>query len=119
MENNSTETIDNKNTVDINLTPKNNECLICGTRLEDILKQKTVGCANCYRVFYEEIKNLILEVQKDTKNIGIVPSKHFSKVKIREKIDELERKKQVALSDENFILADSLKNQIEKLKGEL
>lgn len=118
MENNSIETI-SSNVAGINVAPKSNVCLICGTRLEDILKQKIVGCANCYRVFSEEIIKLILDVQGTTKNIGSVPSKHFSKVKIKEKIDELEQKKQIALADENFLLADSLKNQIEKLKGEL
>ena len=37
----------------------------------------------------------------------------------KEKIKELEIEKDAAAKDENYIVAEALKNQIEKLKGEL
>ena len=43
----------------------------------------------------------------------------YKEIKIREKIKELEMEKDAAAKDENYIVAEALKNQIEKLKGEL
>ena len=39
--------------------------------------------------------------------------------KIEEKIKDLERQKQEAVDSEDFIVAESLKNQIEKLRGSI
>lgn len=100
-------------------TTKEQVCEKCGTTLIDIKKEGIVGCINCYKIFADEIKTLILNKQGTINHVGVIPSKHFSKVKIREKIKELEKQKEIALSEENFVSAESIKNQIEKLKGEL
>ncbi len=94
-------------------------CPKCNSSLTDVLKTGIVGCANCYKVFEAEIKDLLLKKQGSINHIGKVSSKHISKIKIKEKIKELEEQKNAAAASENFIVAESLKNQIEKLKGEL
>ena len=78
-----------------------------------------VGCAHCYEIFKNEVHSLLFQKQGNVNHIGKISSKHFSKIKIKEKIEELEREKEIAAKEENFIVAESLKNQIEKLKGEL
>ena len=98
---------------------KEQVCAKCGTTLMDIKREGIVGCVNCYKIFADEIKTLILNKQGTINHIGVIPSRHFSKVKIKEKIMELERQKEIALSDEDFVSAESIKNQIQKLKGEL
>lgn len=98
---------------------KDRFCDRCGTALSDIKRDGFVGCANCYKVFENEIKSMILNSQGTIKHIGQIPSKHFSKVMLREKIAELEKEKDIAIQEENYIVAESIKNQIEKLKGEL
>lgn len=95
------------------------QCEKCGTRLSDIRRDGIIGCANCYKIFENEIRELIFRNQGTVNHIGQIPSKHFSKVKLREKIIELEREKESAIQIEDFIAAESIKNQIEKLKGEL
>lgn len=94
-------------------------CEVCGTRLSDIKRDGIVGCLNCYKIFDSEIKQIVMRNQGTINHIGQIPSKHFSKVKLKEKIIELEQEKERAIRDENFIAAESIKNQIEKLKGEL
>lgn len=93
-------------------------CPRCGMLLSDVLKSEVVGCIDCYKTFETEIKNLLLSRKGTINNVGKIPVKHFSKVKLKEKISELETLKNQAISEENFIMAESLKNQIEKLKGE-
>ncbi len=94
-------------------------CARCGISLSEIIRTGIVGCAECYRVFESEIRNSILQKQGTINHIGKISSKHFSKIKIKEKIEELEKEKDIAAKDENYIVAEALKNQIEKLKGEL
>lgn len=105
-------------TQDINYV-KDRFCDRCGTALSDIKRDGIVGCVNCYKVFENEIKSIILRNQGTIKHNGQIPSKHFSKVMLKAKITELEKEKDIAISEENYIVAESLKNQIEKLKGEL
>lgn len=94
-------------------------CPKCGTSLSYVLKNEIVGCATCYKVFDEEIHTRLLQKHGSINHIGKISSKHFSKIKIKERIEQLEHEKEKAADEENYIVAESLKNQIEKLKGEL
>jgi len=95
------------------------ECPRCKTSLVEFLRSGIVGCADCYKVFETEIRNLLLKKQGSINHVGKISSKHISKIKIKEKIKELEDEKDRAARQENYIVAEALKNQIEKLKGEL
>lgn len=94
-------------------------CPKCNLSLTEILRSGTVGCANCYKFFENEIKDILIKKQGSINHVGKVSSKHISKIKVKEKLKELEEQKELAVRQENFIVAESLKNQIEKLKGEL
>lgn len=94
-------------------------CPRCKTSLTELLRSGIVGCANCYKVFEQEIREMILKKQGSINHIGKISYKHISKIKVKEKIAELEAQKQKAADEENYIVAEALKNQIDKLKGEL
>ena len=98
--------------------PEETICPKCGLSLLEVQKTGIVGCLNCFKVFDNEIKRIILKKQGNINHIGKISSKHFSRIKLKEKIAQLEESKNLAIKNENFILAESLKNQIEKLKGE-
>lgn len=94
-------------------------CPRCNLSLMELMRSGVVGCANCYKVFENEIRSRILQKQGTINHIGKKPSRFVSKIKIKEKIAELEKEKEIAANEENYIVAEALKNQIEKLKGEL
>lgn len=94
-------------------------CDNCNTSLTDVLSSGVVGCYNCYLTFREEIRNYLLQKQGSFNHIGKVATKRFSKQKIENKIKDLEKQKQEAVDSENFIVAESLKNQIEKLRSSI
>lgn len=94
-------------------------CPRCKTSLYEVLRSGVVGCANCYRVFEQEISQWLLQKQGSINHVGKIASRHISKIKLKEKIAELEKQKDFEAAHENFIAAETLKNQIEKLKGEL
>ncbi len=95
------------------------KCLNCGTLQSEVLRTGIVGCSECYKFFSDEIKSLVFRKQGAVCHIGKVPQQHLSKQKLSEKIAELEAQKAQAVKEEDFISAESLKSQIEKLKGEL
>ncbi|MBO5345136.1 MAG: hypothetical protein J6A51_04495 [Clostridia bacterium] len=94
-------------------------CPKCKSSIFDVTRDGVVGCANCYKIFESEIRNMIIRKQGTINHVGKISSKHFSKIKIKEKIAELEVQKEQAAEREDYIVAEALKNQIEKLKGEL
>ena len=69
--------------------------------------------------FKEEIRNLLIQKQGGFNHVGKVATKRFSKQKIENKIKDLEQQKQEAVDSENFIAAEALKNQIEKLRSSI
>ena len=98
---------------------ENKLCPGCKTSVVDVLRTGVVGCVECYKTFASEIQNLILQKQGAVSHVGKVSAKHISKIKVKEKIAELEAQKEQAAKEENYMVAETLKNQIEKLKGEL
>ena len=97
----------------------NQVCPKCGIKLIEVEKTGIVGCANCYKIFENQIKTMIAKRQGTINHLGKVSSKHFSRIRLKEKLSKLEADKELAIKNENFIVAESLKNQIEKLKGDL
>lgn len=94
-------------------------CPRCSMTRSEFLRSGVVGCAHCYDIFKSDVHSLLLQKQGNFNHIGKISSKHFSKIKIKEKIEQLEKEKELAAKEENFIVAEALKNQIDKLKGEL
>ncbi len=94
-------------------------CPRCNLSLSEFSRLGIAGCAYCYEIFNVEVNNLLLQKQGTFNHVGKISSKHISKIKIKEKIEILEKQKEEAAKQEDFIVAESLKNQIEKLRGEL
>ena len=98
---------------------QNQVCQKCGLTLVEFLRSGIVGCANCYKIFENEVRTKLLQKQGSINHVGKVSVKHSSKVKVKEMIAQLEIEKEKAAEAENYILAEDYKNRIEKLKGEL
>lgn len=94
-------------------------CENCNTSLSDLLSTGVVGCSNCYNTFQNEIRNYLINKQGAFNHVGKLAIRKVSKQKIEDEIKELERQKQEAVDSENFIVAESIKNQIEKLRGSM
>lgn len=94
-------------------------CPYCKTRVSDLLETGYVGCANCYNVFSSELIDLIYNYQKSMRHVGKKPDRVASRAKKQNQIEELLKQQQAASANEDFLLAQSIKEQIEKLRSEL
>jgi protein arginine kinase activator len=84
-----------------------NSCSSCETSLFEIKKHKKFGCANCYVHFKDYAERYFSVCQVGTKHIGKVPSLSNSLT-----IDQLGKKMNEAIVEENYELANEYKKII-------
>lgn len=93
-------------------------CPICKTQKSDFLDTLFVGCSNCYKVFCEDVERLVQNYHGSCEHVGKVPERVSSALATRQEIERLERMKQQAVLNEDYLLADTLLQKIKSLKGE-
>ena len=94
-------------------------CPYCKTRISDLQETGYVGCSACYNVFGEELLNMIYNFHKSNRHVGKRPEKIASKARKQREIEELLAEQAEASKNEDYLLAQSIKEQVEKLRREL
>lgn len=94
-------------------------CPNCRTSLEHIAKHGKLGCSQCYSVFKEELKPLLITAQAGLKHTGKVPKqwkdaqKH---VELEERIMEAEVEMQKAIVKEKYEKAAECRDELARLR---
>lgn len=94
-------------------------CENCNTRLSDLTETGYIGCKNCYKVFGKELVQMIYNFHHSTEHHGKRPDYALTKAKKQKEIEELLKAQAKASAEEDYILAQQIKEKVEKLKGEL
>ena len=94
-------------------------CPNCNTRISDLMETGYVGCTNCYKVFGKELAEMIYDFHHSTEHRGKRPERAFTKARKQKEIEELLKQQAKASAEEDYILAQQIKEKVEKLKGEL
>ena len=55
---------------------KSPRCSKCGTSFDEIARDGRVGCADCYRTFYDKLLPSIQRIHGKAKHAGKVPERH-------------------------------------------
>lgn len=101
------------------LTPGNEpssvQCPTCGYSLRDYRKTGFLGCPDCYKAMESSIESSVVKLQKDVKHIGKSPKAFYSPEESQ--YNELLRKREEAVKNEDFRLAAQINDQMKKLKG--
>ena len=98
-------------------------CEKCGCCFDDIIKSGSVGCSDCYEKFYQKLLPSIQRIHGKAKHAGKVPVKNEVKQAVKEKtaeekIADLQKEMDKAVSEQNFERAAMLRDEIKKMKGE-
>lgn len=102
---------------------KKQTCEFCGSTFENIAKTGKIGCANCYKQFYDRLTPSIQRIHGNTKHKGKRPGSVAlilhprnqlspSQMKLQEKQNALEK----AIKEQNFEYAATLRDEIKALK---
>lgn len=94
-------------------------CKKCKTRLSDFMETGYVGCSECYKLFDKDVMGLIYNFHKAAKHTGKRPEFIATKAKLNQQIDSLLKQQAEASAAEDYILAQSIKEQIALLREKL
>lgn len=94
-------------------------CSDCGMTMEQFRKQALLGCPNDYKVFEDDLQNIIEKTQDNNlTHVGKIPPHAASKPQPKEQneIDDLKRRLDAAVKDEDYELAAKLRDQLKAIK---
>lgn len=94
-------------------------CPKCKTGLTEFLDTGFVGCAECYNAFSNHTRQFAIDVHGRASHVGKVPQKEATRAMKKRELERLIKEKELAVKEENYILADELKAKITRLKGEI
>ncbi len=92
-------------------------CGQCGTTMEQFRKQALLGCPNDYKVFEDNLHDIIEKTQDgNSQHIGKVPpSSPETEAKDQTAIDDLKRRLDTAVKAEDYELAAKLRDQLKAI----
>jgi protein arginine kinase activator len=104
---------------EIQKSPAQLKCPVCGFTQADFKKTGRLGCSNCYEVFGEGISPMLKNMHKGIRHTGKTPAR-FRKFRLRdEKIKNLQESLNKAIEAEEFEKAADLRDQIRQVEAEL
>ncbi|MCQ2981958.1 MAG: UvrB/UvrC motif-containing protein [Treponemataceae bacterium] len=90
-------------------------CSVCGTTLEEVRKQRRVGCPNCYKQFGNEITLLLKKKNADAVYSGSLPRRLSIGRPVLEDRAMLQSKLDAAVASEDYEKAAVYRDRIKAL----
>ena len=94
-------------------------CPKCGTAFSDIVREGKVGCAECYRTFYDKLLPSIQRIHGKIKHSGKTSQGAPAEVKVEttaEKIEKLKAEMNKAVAAQEFEQAAKIRDEIKALE---
>lgn len=93
-------------------------CPVCGSAFSDIAESGKVGCAECYKTFYEELAPYLKRVHGSIKHTGKIPNSAPLAVKPNdEDISSLRMELNRLVSEEKYEDAAVVRDKIKRIEG--
>lgn len=92
-------------------------CPYCGSTLKNFLDSGYLGCPYCFEIFRKEIKDYIIEFERDTIHKGKMPHKFATLYLMKKEISYLRNRLKKLLLSEKYEEAERIKRKLEKLIG--
>ena len=105
-------------TQQVEQTVPTEHCPVCGFTQADFKKTGRLGCSECYGTFSEGLASLIKAMHKGTKHTGKVPARLFRGIVRSDRLNELKRNLEEAVSKEDYESAATIRDEIRQLELE-
>lgn len=93
-------------------------CKKCGSSFEDIVREGKLGCADCYRTFYDKLQPSLQRIHGRVRHSG---KKGNAAQAVEQpkpnRIDSLRNDLNEAVARQNYELAAKLRDEIKELEG--
>ncbi len=91
-------------------------CEKCGCSFEDIASSGNVGCADCYRLFFDRLLPSVKRIHGETSHCGKLPHSASDQDKRAHRVQELRYELNKAIDEQNFEQAALLRDEIRRLE---
>jgi len=105
-------------TQEVDQTIPAEHCPVCSFTQADFKKTGRLGCSECYSTFSEALGSLIKAMHKGTKHTGKIPARLFRNIMRSDRLNELRRNLEDAVSKEDYESAASIRDEIRDLESE-
>ncbi|HTD14011.1 MAG TPA: UvrB/UvrC motif-containing protein [Chthoniobacterales bacterium] len=92
-------------------------CPVCGFTQADFKKTGRLGCSACYNTFSDALGSLIKAMHKGTQHTGKIPARLFRDLARTDRLNELRKHLEDAVSKEDYETAANLRDEIRQLEG--
>lgn len=92
-------------------------CEKCGSTFNDIVRSGKIGCADCYRTFYDKLAPSLERIHGRTVHEGKIPNGN-AELKAENKITLLRQELNEAVAQQNYEKAAKLRDEIKALESE-
>ncbi len=93
------------------------QCPTCGATLQDFRESGRLGCADCYRTFETQMRDLLRRVHGSTHHVGERYARRGSDaVSVDRAQEDLREQLRLAVETENFELAAELRDRLRVLE---
>lgn len=95
------------------------KCPNCGFTQADFKKAGRLGCSQCYATFAEGLEGLLKSMHKGVKHVGKVPVALRQSRDLNDRLKNLQKKLDKAVTSEDFEEAASLRDEIKTTKDQI
>ena len=95
------------------------KCPACGFTQADFKKAGRLGCSQCYVTFAESLENLLKTMHKGTQHVGKAPYGLRQSRDLADRLKQLQKKLDRAVTDEDFEQAASLRDEIRSTRDQI
>lgn len=93
-------------------------CPGCGASFDEIVRTGTMGCAECYDIFYDRLKPSLSRIHGRATHVGKSSLTTDDRSERRAEIRRLEEERNEAVRKEEYEKAAVLRDRIRELRGE-
>jgi protein arginine kinase activator len=95
------------------------KCPTCGFTQADFKKAGRLGCSQCYVTFAEGLESLLKSMHKGTKHMGKVPTALRHSRDLADRLKQLQKRLEKAISEEDFETAATLRDEIKATREKI
>lgn len=93
-------------------------CEKCGNTFNDIVNSGKIGCADCYRTFYDKLLPSLQRIHGKTRHEGKMPNiRQAENTAPQDSLIRLETELKEAIENQNFEKAAELRDRINEMKA--
>ncbi len=94
---------------------KGKRCPRCGIAFSDFGKAGRLGCGNCYKIFRDQLRDLLRKIHGSDLHRGKIPPAYGDVMKPIREEKRLEDELKKAIESENFEMAAQIRDKIQAL----